>query len=935
MALLALLPSRGLALEVGVTSAVNSGAFATPPEAPQRTLVIGSELLFEEVVETDADGQAQILFLDRSSLTLSANARVVIDRFVYDPDDGTGALAMNLSQGLMRFVGGALSKQNGQVTVVTPSATIGIRGGGTLIEVDPATRETSVTFLVGTWAELFFSDGSRRRLTVPGTQQTIPFGATAETLPPLGRTTQAGLVGSLQRLEGRRGRTAGARDVPTDDRLAGADVVLLGSGLGPGGDPRVPGGRPDGEPVAGQGDPGPGDPVLNAAVDGVALIDGIQDTLLTGQEEVGLQGRLLTSPPRYVTSFGFPSFERPTLDAGLLGGMLDRFGGPLSDIRRDADTITFVDPSGHEITLPRPTGPMTFATLDTGVPGYPTFSGGANRLADGALEYYYGTSDRRPNRGFFLFAGTPTPLSGQIPTERQVRRYHVHSDPLQGGDLIPFTPPQFGFDRDGAGVSDLYIIEPTDGVLGQWPGLEPDEPGLSTGFLQASVSIEGRRRQQRSMMTAALGDLDRWFNPDYLHLVHTFEGTYRTSSRSTADFLLNGVTGSMPGETASFFGPDLDAFVIGTVRPRVSPSGEGRVNWAMGTVYDMVGDRPGPLRRLGDLTTFGFLNPAELVETVPDVSGSLADDRQELTLTGFAAGIAEYSLGFQRPEPVPIASEAFSIDIFPEDNGVLADLSLVTPAAEDVLIYLPFGDGYGGPTDTYIDNDTFAARQSLLEPAVIYELDDDGDPTGETVELGRLSTALLLPATLAEDTDWLSPRVNLCECEFLQWGWWSAADLNLQEGVRGSVHMATWAAGVAPQIAEIPLSGTAVYQGHAIGNVVRGPHSYIAAGNYRQVHDFATRTSRFRISNFDGMVFRGRLEGALDDPGVLESTRIRSPDLVNIDPDVSGAEVMFVHDGLDPVGGVVGQFGIAGDLPGSGRPYGAFGTIAAGQVALP
>ena len=62
---------------------------------------------------------------------------MVIDQFVYDPNAGTGKLAASLGRGVFRFVGGKLSKQDNAVTMRTPTATIGIRGGVMLVRVRP------------------------------------------------------------------------------------------------------------------------------------------------------------------------------------------------------------------------------------------------------------------------------------------------------------------------------------------------------------------------------------------------------------------------------------------------------------------------------------------------------------------------------------------------------------------------------------------------------------------------------------------------------------------------------------------------------------------------------------------------------------------------------------------------------------------------------
>ena len=75
---------------------------------------------FNERIATGALGQTQILFLDESAMTIGPNSDLVIDEFVYDPKTGTGQLAMSATRGVLRFVGGKLSKQDEGVRVRTP-----------------------------------------------------------------------------------------------------------------------------------------------------------------------------------------------------------------------------------------------------------------------------------------------------------------------------------------------------------------------------------------------------------------------------------------------------------------------------------------------------------------------------------------------------------------------------------------------------------------------------------------------------------------------------------------------------------------------------------------------------------------------------------------------------------------------------------------------
>lgn len=140
-------PDDASGTKVGVVSAVNPQTFGQAPARAVRTVTLGNDVLFNEHFVTEQTGQAQMFFLDQSSLTLGPNSEVTVDEFVYDPHQGTGKLATRVTQGLLRYVGGRISKQ-ADVIFTTPTAVIGVRGGIALIDVAP-NGATRATFLYG------------------------------------------------------------------------------------------------------------------------------------------------------------------------------------------------------------------------------------------------------------------------------------------------------------------------------------------------------------------------------------------------------------------------------------------------------------------------------------------------------------------------------------------------------------------------------------------------------------------------------------------------------------------------------------------------------------------------------------------------------------------------------------------------------------------
>ena len=125
----------GARAEIGVVAAVNKVLSGQPPNAKERELFLSNVLVADEKLTTSEVGNAQILMLDQTSISISPNSELVLDEFIYDPDQNIGKIALSLSKGVMRFVGGKISK-NKDAVVQTPSASMSIRGGLALIKVD-------------------------------------------------------------------------------------------------------------------------------------------------------------------------------------------------------------------------------------------------------------------------------------------------------------------------------------------------------------------------------------------------------------------------------------------------------------------------------------------------------------------------------------------------------------------------------------------------------------------------------------------------------------------------------------------------------------------------------------------------------------------------------------------------------------------------------
>jgi FecR protein len=115
---------------VGVNAAIrNTVMMKTASDAAMRKAVLRERVSLGDSIQTAAASVLQILLLDRTSFTVGANAKVKIDRFVYDPDRKASAVSASVAKGAFRFMSGkTLRGAPGQSSISTPAASIGIRG---------------------------------------------------------------------------------------------------------------------------------------------------------------------------------------------------------------------------------------------------------------------------------------------------------------------------------------------------------------------------------------------------------------------------------------------------------------------------------------------------------------------------------------------------------------------------------------------------------------------------------------------------------------------------------------------------------------------------------------------------------------------------------------------------------------------------------------
>jgi trimeric autotransporter adhesin len=843
---------------VGIDSAVNPQATGIPPGAVARPLVIGQDVLFNERIATTTKGQTQLLFVDESSMTIGPNSDLTIDQFVYDPKTGTGKLAMNATRGLLRYVGGKLSKQDGAVTLRTSTATLAVRGGAFILDIT-ADGRTEAIFIYGNGLTITGVNGAVQTITRPGFEVTItPAGAMSAPQPaPVAELTQLNTS-----LDGQPGANGGASTVPTNASVTQGTAQLtqtLTQAL-----QNVINTTLLNQPTSGTNTQNNS---LQQGSSAAQVIDCASVNNCTN-------GTAIVGTTANGQNVGGPPTPPPPPPSRQFGGQVTGTSDPAVGFADLAPPASVGDPNG---TVPYSIGalqqngvfsgtlgnfgtisfplslcstPSAGCTASFGPAGtssvFGTFSGTTYMSADDDFFYATITPTGQPSTQLFIFGGKP--VSGSFYAQTgSTRTFAFTMQPdaaLQSN--IPFIRSQAGGNLPNASVSPFYIVAPPTTPIGDTSTL------AGARGLQASLAVTGQGANQQSVIEVTTGTIGAQLNGQPVSTLSNgaqpvFNGAMRGSSMlssSGTPLAMSGtVSSTVDGNGVSFYGSSgISGFVLSQ-----SPSGAVEV----------------PLS--GTPTSYGFAQAA-----VPtSVPAGVGTSRTTQALNGYFGGLMYTNA--QATPYIVIGSALISTDA--ENNRVQATLggAAQTASAGVSSVALQYGGLTGTPgAQAFIDDNNFAAAESATNPQ---QVTINGTSTQPGAQLYLVSSgaagqpaALLANVTYAPDTGLpgAGQPVTYCQCQYLQWGYWGGSLTSSTASSTPRIdtgNINTWVAGSMTPLANLQTletqSATATYSGAAIGSVFNNGASYLAAGGFQSTYNFGSHLGSVLISNFDGHTFGG------------------------------------------------------------------------------
>lgn len=915
-----------LAQEIGLVGAVNQTSQGTPPGRPVRMLNLGNNVIFKERIETSKVGSLQVAFVDKSTVSLGPDSNVVLDEYLYDPNGKTGKMLISLGKGALRFVGGEISHQ-GNVEVRTPVGTVGVRGGAFTLTYDPVARSLRI---LSSYGRLTISNAQGTQvITRPGYVSTMTGGGPPS---PPERAGEGDFDRPTMMVGSQPGQNGGAPRPPTDPFVRSVYTDPT-SRTPPGTVPAQSGNTSQTTRTANPVPPPPGDTqnttrIAQTAVTTQAAQSSSGNVSGTGTETLKSDAVVTVTAARQALDVARGAQASAALIAASAGAAAATASNdPNAAVSRAAAlqaalaaqaalnqanaqlAAAIAALAQAESVLARLQATTTVAAAKAAALELVT---AANAVL-AAVQAVINQNAIAQARALDVTAL----VSASLQAARLVPAHAFALDgPASAGSSIPFLTNTFV----SAGNSTAAVTTPFLGYRAQGT-VSADgftvTPGVTRGML-IGFSLNGTGAAQSSNAMVATGDF-RAAQPgtgNPLEFVGGYFGSGRTSATNGPSIAGGAITGSNgsitldangipvaatvdPDSTAGGLAPSTGALQFGFLSSNPTPS----------YTFSQTGTAVTPPAGLGTVRTTMTLNgyisgsfTSVQASATPNGSGLypfLLATRQDYQIAGLTGTANDVVMNF----------DAAALTV----NATIQVKSLDPTSRLASAVYQLGSDAASTrPRSTYIDTQNYALRSVNGTGAVTTSR------LGAVETMGNGNNQLMFPWSAVVSSNpganaRYFPGVNICECNYTQWGFWSVNGSHATDNDYGNLN--PWVAGQLAAVGQIPNAGTATYNGHAIASVNNAGAVYIAAGNFGHTVNFATQTGTGTISNLDGRNYT--ITSALTAGSVNFSGAIAG---VNAAGTLRGS---FYGPGTPPAE-MGGQFGLAST---SGSAYAANGVF--------
>ena len=135
---------------IGQVKDLAGQVFAVRADGTRVKLDAGDPVYQGDIIETADSGAVNMVFVDETTFALGGDARLALDKMVFDPATQLGQSSFSILKGVFVFVSGQIAHHDyTKMQVNTPVATIGIRGTRVAGEIKPAGEESKFTVIEG------------------------------------------------------------------------------------------------------------------------------------------------------------------------------------------------------------------------------------------------------------------------------------------------------------------------------------------------------------------------------------------------------------------------------------------------------------------------------------------------------------------------------------------------------------------------------------------------------------------------------------------------------------------------------------------------------------------------------------------------------------------------------------------------------------------
>ena len=879
--------------EIGSVAAVNRDIDSTPPGQGTRALLLGDRLIQDERLVSSDLGSGQMLFLDQTSLTVAPNSSIVLDKYVYDPDSEAGEIGVSVARGVLRVIGGRITK-NTEAVIRTPTATIGIRGGIALISVDAQNR-TRVMHVAGEYTRV---EAGGRTLTMsranayanvdPGSTPEFLGTASEEDVASLYDQTQGGGGGTETPPGDQDAADSGLSGVNSEQPDAVVDPPISTSGESTANDNSQeveqttvasdnevqqenqlnPDRNPDATPPGDTGGPTPPPPPP-----GNRFADFVGGFIFADNEPlVDDQGQLIQEPSAQ---------NFLTTDDGLLGTFSE---GSLIASLEDGSVLTLPVPDANGVF---PVNPAA-----TQGPDGQVFGAGYADLDSGLLTYYLQNQEGLIGALFAAREG-PTQLRTINAGEDAFRAtafnilpdLHVSIGPTEQ----PFLPTGLGALFDTGEQPRLFLINrPNRNTFSAGSGFS-----TSTGakWLIPQFSLKGVGASQAFLLQVGASNVlnNGTGSPDMSSFAR---GAFRVDGQMVPNRLqaFAGTLG-IPADTDAIGGPTVfgqkdDYLLLGNSsayhndgNPEEESSASFFTNIASpdqafyGNLHVAQRDDSISLAR-NDRIRFGATPAQYAAETSLTGAAQLAENQARFMSFGYASNAAVFrdSSGFTEKLLMRTAAVSSAVTAGfglrdAEGSMVLELDDVATPLAMTPSI-LGARLAFGGERSAVINDARFGMRDHPNPAALVNVLTDTDLPPQFVATLGGLDTGrapdqfgqsawrgALLSHGLA-DARSIFPANTPQTPKYLTWGWWTGQFRFGQTSSSGTQYdnariqyaLGTWVAGNRTDV--LPMTGNATFNGPVVVNAIDANGAdFVDGGRFQLDWNFASGTGSAQFQN--------------------------------------------------------------------------------------